>query len=57
VSGLSQQEVNRGLRVHERGSKSVRHTIRVVGTVGLWHINWGKDTLFEALGLRSRGQP
>jgi len=45
------------LRVQERGSKSVRHTIRAVGTVGLWRINRVKGTLFEALGLGPKGRP
>ena len=44
------------LRVHERGSKSVRHTVRAVGTLGVWRINRGRDVLLDALGFRSRGQ-
>jgi hypothetical protein len=45
------------LRVHERGSRSVRHTIRAVSALGVWRINRGRDMLLDALGLRSRGQP
>lgn len=45
------------LRVHERGSKSVRHTVRVVSALGVWRINRGKGMLLDALGFRSRGQP
>jgi len=44
-------------RVHERGSKSVRHTVRAVTALGLWRINRGRDTLLDALGLRSRDRP
>jgi len=45
------------LRVHERGSKSVPHVIKVVSALGVWRINRGKDMMLDALGLRSRGQP
>jgi MFS family permease len=44
------------LRVHERGSKSVRHTVRAVSALGVWRINRGRGMLLDALGLRSRGQ-
>jgi len=45
------------LRVQERGSKSVRHTVRAVSALGVWRINRGRGMLLDALGLRSRGQP
>jgi cyanate permease len=45
------------LRVQERGSKSVRHTVRAVSALGVWRINRGKGMLLDALGFRSRGQP
>jgi MFS family permease len=45
------------LRVRERGSKSVRHTVRAVSALGLWRINRGRGMLLDALGFRSRGQP
>ena len=45
------------LRVRERGSKSVRHTVRAVTALGLWRINRGKDVLLDALGLRGKDQP
>ena len=45
------------LRVHERGSRSVRHVVRAVSALGVWRVNRGKDTLLDALGLRSRDQP
>jgi MFS family permease len=45
------------LRVHERGSKSVGHTVRAVSALGLWRINRGRGMLLDVLGLRSRGQP
>jgi len=44
------------LRVQERGSKSVRHTVRAVSALGVWRINRGRGMLLDALGLRSRGQ-
>ncbi|MEO0070793.1 MAG: MFS transporter [candidate division WOR-3 bacterium] len=40
------------LRVQERGSKPVRHTIRVLGNLALWWLNAGKDTLLQVLGIR-----
>jgi MFS family permease len=42
------------VRVHERDSKSVRHTVRVLGTVALWRLNAGKDFVLETLGIRQR---
>jgi MFS family permease len=45
------------LRVHERDSKSVPHTMRALGTMALWQLNAGKDTVLAALGLRSKDQP
>jgi MFS family permease len=45
------------VRVHERDSKSVRHTVRALGTMALWQLNAGKDTVLTALGLRSKDQP
>jgi MFS family permease len=45
------------LRVHERDSKSVPHTMRALGTLALWQLNAGKDTVLAALGLRSKDQP
>ena len=45
------------LRVRERGSKSVRHTVRAVTALGLWRINRGRDVLLDALGLRGKDQP
>ncbi len=44
-------------RVHERGSKSVRHTMRVLSARALWQFNAGKDFVLDALGLRSKDQP
>ncbi len=41
-------------RVHERDSKSVRHTVRVLGSLALWRLNAGKDMLLDTLGLRQR---
>jgi len=45
------------LRVHERDSKSVPHTMRALGTMALWQLNAGKDTILAALGLRPKDQP
>jgi MFS family permease len=45
------------LRVRERDSESVRHTMRALGTMALWQLNAGKDTVLSALGLRSRDRP
>lgn len=42
------------LRVQEKGSKPVRHTIRVLGNLALWRLNAGKDTLLQVLGVKSR---
>jgi len=42
------------VRVHERDSKSVRHTVRVLGTIALWRLNAGKDFVLETLGIRQR---
>ncbi|MGQ9707379.1 MAG: MFS transporter [bacterium] len=42
------------LRVHERGSKPVRYTIRVISNLALWRLNAGKDVLLQALGIRSK---
>jgi MFS family permease len=44
------------LQVQERGSKSVRHTVRAVSALGVWRINRGRGMLLDALGFRSRGQ-
>ena len=41
-------------RVHERDSKSVQHTVRVLGSLALWRLNAGKDVILDALGLRQR---
>ncbi len=41
-------------RVHERDSKSVRHTVRVLGSLALWRLNAGKDMVLDTLGLRQR---
>jgi len=45
------------LRVHERGSKSVRHVVQALGTLALWRLNAGKDVILDFLGLRSKDQP
>jgi MFS family permease len=45
------------LRVHERDSKSVGHTMRALGTMALWQLNAGKDLVLGALGLRGKDQP
>ncbi len=45
------------LRVHERDAKSVPHTMRELGTMALWQLNAGKDTVLAALGLRPKDQP
>jgi len=45
------------LRVRERDAKSVRHTMRELGTMALWQLNAGKDTFLAALGLRPKDQP
>jgi MFS family permease len=45
------------LRVRERDSKSVRHTVQAIGTLALWRLNAGKDVILEFLGLRSKDQP
>jgi len=42
------------IRVQERGSKPVPHTVRVLAEWALWRVNTGKDMLLEVLGLRSR---
>jgi MFS family permease len=42
------------VRVHERDSKSVRHTVRVLSSLALWRINAGKDVILDTLGLRQR---
>lgn len=44
------------VRVHERDSKSVRHTVRVLGSLALWRLNAGKDMLLDTLGLRQRDE-
>jgi MFS family permease len=43
-------------RVHERDSKSVRHTVRVLGSLALWRLNAGKDMILDTLGLRQRDE-
>jgi MFS family permease len=45
------------LRVHERDSKSVPHTMRALGTMALWRLNAGMETLLGFLGLRSKDRP
>jgi MFS-type transporter involved in bile tolerance (Atg22 family) len=45
------------LRVHERDSKSVRHTMRALSTMALWRLNAGKDVILDFLGLRSKDRP
>jgi MFS family permease len=45
------------VRVHERDSKSVGHTMRALGTMALWRLNAGKDQLLGAFGLRGKDQP
>lgn len=45
------------LRVHERDSKSVPHTMRALGTMALWQLNAGKDSVLAALGLRPKDEP
>ncbi|MEO0019610.1 MAG: MFS transporter [candidate division WOR-3 bacterium] len=42
------------LKVQEPGSKPVRYTIRVLGNFALWRLNAGKDTVLEALGIKSK---
>jgi MFS family permease len=42
------------LRVRERRSQPVRHTLRVIAAAALFRLNAGKDTLLEALGLGGR---
>jgi len=42
------------LRVHERDSKSVPHTVRALGAMALWRLNAGKDLLLDLLGIRER---
>jgi MFS family permease len=45
------------LRVRERDSKSVPHTMRALGTMALWQLNAGKDSVLAALGLRPKDEP
>jgi MFS family permease len=45
------------LRVRERDSKSVPHTMRALGTMALWRLNAGMETLLGFLGLRSKDRP
>ena len=45
------------LRVRERDSKSVPHTMRALGAMALWQLNAGKDSVLAALGLRAKDQP
>jgi MFS family permease len=45
------------VRVRERDSKSVGHTMRALGTMALWQLNAGKDFVLGALGLRDKDQP
>lgn len=42
------------LRVRERGSKSVGHTMGTLVTGALLRLNSGKDQVLEALGMRTR---
>jgi MFS family permease len=42
------------LRVHERDSKPVGHTLQVIASAALWRLNAGKDVLLDALGIRRR---
>jgi MFS family permease len=44
------------LRVHERDSKSVPHTVRALRTMALWRLNAGKDVILDFLGLRSKDE-
>jgi hypothetical protein len=45
------------LRVRERGSKSVRHTMGVLATQALSPLVAGKDFVLGALGLQDKDQP
>lgn len=41
------------LKVKEKGSEPVRHTIRALTDLALWRLNAGKDVLLQALGLKN----
>lgn len=42
------------VRVHERDSQPVRHTVRALTTLAVWRLNAGKDSVLEALRLKQR---
>jgi MFS family permease len=42
------------VRVHERDSTPVRHTVRALTTLAVWRLNAGKDFILDALRLRQR---